>query len=73
MSKVDLPENVRIEVYSDSDNPEDLARGVFEALRELDGEDVDVIYARVPETGDGIEQAVVNRLEKAAGFKKVSL
>ncbi len=72
-SKIDLPENVRLEVYSDSDKPEDLARGVFEALRRVDGENIDVIYARVPETGDGMEQAVVNRLEKAAGFKKVSL
>ncbi len=72
-SKKRLPEGVEIEVYASSDNPEDLARGLFDALRRLDGRDIDIIYARVPENGDGLEQAIVNRLEKAAGFEKVEL
>lgn len=71
--RMQLPEGVMPMVYAESSDPEDLARGLFDALRKLDGKDIDVIYARIPENGQGMEQAVVNRLEKAAGFAEISL
>ena len=72
-SRESLPEGVMLQVYGMSDDAADLAHGVFDALRRLDMQDVDVIYARVPEQGDGIEQAVINRLEKASGFTEIVL
>ncbi len=53
--------------YGSADNPTTLAQGLFSALRELDRQDIPTIYARCP-SGDGITQAVANRLKKAAGF-----
>ena len=72
-STLPLPSSIRREVYSSSDNLQDLARGVFDALRRLDEQDLDVIYARIPKNGYGLEQAIVNRLEKASGFTEISL
>ena len=64
---------MHIEIYGRQAAPEELARGLFDALRRFDALDLDVIYAREPENGEGIELAVVNRLEKAAGFTRVSV
>ncbi|KAH7119005.1 translation initiation protein Sua5 [Dendryphion nanum] len=49
-------------------NTEDVARGLFSALRELDKKNVDVIYVEGidDKVGDDIAAAVMNRLRKAA-------
>ena len=49
----------------DNDHPEEVARGIFGALRELDGAGVDVIVlAAIDEAREGL--AVMNRVRKAA-------
>jgi len=50
---------------------EDVARGLFSALRELDKKGVDVIYVEGidDKTGDDIAAAVMNRLRKAAEIR----
>jgi len=52
--------------YGNAADPATLARNLFRALRELDEEEHDCIYARCPQ-GDGVDLAVRNRLSKAAG------
>ena len=59
--------------YGSKNNPGTLAHGLFSALRILDEMSVDIIYAREPETSDGMEQAVVNRLGRAAAFNRISV
>ena len=50
----------------DRNDEEEIARNLFAALREFDSRGVDVIYSEAfPE--DGVGQAVMNRLMKAAG------
>ncbi|MDR3207064.1 MAG: threonylcarbamoyl-AMP synthase [Oscillospiraceae bacterium] len=58
--------------YGDGDSPESLARGLFEALRKLDAPEIRCIYARCPE-GDGLYEAVRNRLSRAAGFAVIEV
>ena len=53
--------------YGLEQQPETLARGLFAALRALDSEEIETIYARCP-SGGGAAYAVANRLKKAAGF-----
>ena len=53
--------------YGREAEPETLARGLFAALRELDSDAIQTVYARCP-TGGGVVYAVANRLKKAAGF-----
>ncbi len=59
--------------YGSIKNPKELAENLFSALRELDDISPDIIYARQPEGGDGIELAVINRLSRAAAFTHISL
>lgn len=59
--------------YGKRSCPDELAHGLFAKLRALDDIDVDIIYAREPEFGDGIELAVINRLGRAAGFSRISV
>lgn len=47
-----------------------IARELYRVLRELDDENVEIIYAESFDT-DGIGQAVMNRLLKAAGHKVI--
>ena len=47
-------------------------RGLFDALRRLDGLDADVVYARYPDV-DGMGLAVYNRLMRAAAFEVIEL
>lgn len=62
----------RVEVYGSLQNMETLGEHLFSALRKLDTEDIDTIYARCPgESGIGL--AVNNRLTKAAGYHIVEL
>lgn len=58
--------------YGRSDDPKSLAGGLFSALRQLDRADVTTIYARCP-TGGGLNDAVRNRLMKAAGFTQIGV
>jgi len=44
---------------------EETARDLFKALRALDAEAVDVIFASAPE-GEGINAAILDRLTRAA-------
>ena len=59
--------------YGSLKKPNELAENLFSALRELDDLSPDIIYARQPEKGDGIELAVINRLSRAAAFTHISL
>ena len=49
---------------------ETIARELYRVLRECDDEDVEIIYAESFGT-DGLGQAIMNRLLKAAGYKVV--
>lgn len=52
--------------------PDQIARRLYAALREFDERGIDLIYAEsLPETGIG--QAVMNRLSKAAGHRRIEL
>nr|WP_245250246.1 L-threonylcarbamoyladenylate synthase [Thermococcus stetteri] len=58
------------EFYPLGKTPEEVARNLFKALRELDRRGVDVIIAEgVEERGIGL--AVMNRLRKAAGYRVI--
>ncbi|MEG2571351.1 MAG: Sua5 family C-terminal domain-containing protein, partial [Clostridia bacterium] len=59
--------------YGSADNTEELAHRLFFELRQLDEACVDKIFAREPKASDGLELAVINRLQKAAGFLRVTL
>jgi len=52
--------------YGDPEKPETLAEKLFACLRELDRDDIELIYSRCPPK-DGVGLAVYNRLSKAAG------
>ncbi len=69
---------VQVISYGSENAPNELAHGLFSALRKLDEMPLDIIYAREPKKIlrgdlDGIELAVVNRLIRAAGFKRISV
>lgn len=59
--------------YGSEDKPETLARKLFDALRRFDDMEISKIYAREPQMGDGVELAVINRLQKSAGFARISV
>ena len=59
--------------YGKEDDPTMLANKLFDALRTFDTIEVDKIYAREPKGGEGIELAVINRLQKSAGFTRIKL
>lgn len=59
--------------YGSSESPEELAHQLFDVLRRLDAMDLDQIYAREPKIGEGLELAIINRLQKAAGFMRVEV
>ncbi len=61
-----------VRAYGPEDDPEALARTLFDALLALDETDVTVIYARCPD-GDGLAEAVANRLYKAAGYSEIHI
>lgn len=53
------------------ENEKTIAKNLYAVLREFDGEDVDVIYSESFASG-GIGNAIMNRLEKAAGHLRLS-
>ncbi len=55
-------------IISIGSNNNDVARHLFAALRKFDNEEVDIIYSEAF-SSEGIGQAVMNRLLKAAGHK----
>ncbi|OUM20719.1 L-threonylcarbamoyladenylate synthase [Butyricicoccus porcorum] len=61
-----------VETFGPSDDPEEQAREVFDALRRFDETDCTEIYAQCPPS-DGIGLAVANRIKKAAGFHIIDL
>lgn len=62
-----------VEIYGAANDAVAMAYALFSALRKFDTLDVDTIFARIPIGSDGMELAVINRLEKAAGFNHVVL
>ena len=56
--------------YGSESAPDTLSAGLFAALRVLDDPAIGTLYARCP-VGDGISFAIRNRLEKAAGFRRI--
>ena len=68
----------RLPAYGDrrclplGDNADEMARAMFAALRQADALDADILFSEaVPAEGVGL--AVMNRLERAAGFNSVSV
>jgi L-threonylcarbamoyladenylate synthase len=52
-------------------NLSSVANRLYDTLRRFDEENIDIIYSEVfPE--EGVGEAIMNRLEKAAGYKKLS-
>ncbi len=60
--------DVLVVCYGRESEPKSLARGLFDALRQLDDPEIQIIYARRPAAG-GLMDAVRNRLGKAASFQ----
>lgn len=58
--------------YGGRDDPQQQARRVFDALRELDDMGAQQVYAACP-TAFGVGLAVYNRLLRAAGFEVIAL
>ena len=61
-----------IETFGPSDDEEEQARKVFDALRRFDETSCTEIFAQCPPS-DGIGLAVSNRIKKAAGFHIITL
>lgn len=53
------------------ENEKSIARNLYRVLREFDEENVDIIYSE-SFAAQGIGSAVMNRLEKAAGHRRIS-
>ncbi|AIS51356.1 threonylcarbamoyl-AMP synthase Sua [Thermoanaerobacter kivui] len=62
--------NGEIIVVGDRDKPETIAKNLFEVLREFDRRGVDVVFSESFDY-DNIGLAIMNRLEKAAGYKEI--
>jgi hypothetical protein len=55
-------------------NMEEYAEKMFDALRETDKMcGIDVVYAVLPETTDGISLAIYNRMLRASAFNLINL
>lgn len=59
-------------VYGKQGDAASQAKHVFDALREVDKEKMELVYVRVDDA-QGIGQAVYNRLLRAAGFEEIKL
>ena len=65
-------EDGEILVIGSKDNLNEVAKNLFEALRSLDDKKVDVILAEAYEE-EGVGLAVMNRLQKSAGFDIINV
>ncbi len=63
-----MPPVTAVATYGSLDRPDEVAFGMFEALRSFDSTAVDIIFAQGI-TEQGIGRAVMNRLRKAAGYQ----
>jgi L-threonylcarbamoyladenylate synthase len=63
-------EEGEVVVVGDREKPESIAKNLFEVLREFDRRGVDVVFAESFDY-DEIGLAIMNRLEKAAGYKEI--
>ncbi len=63
--------NGEVLVVGDREKPETIAKNLFRCLREFDKKGVDVVYAEGFDY-DEIGLAIMNRLEKAAGYKEIN-
>lgn len=58
--------------YGHEDSPEEQARELFDVLRHVDDEKMELAFVRFPSL-DGVGMAVYNRLLRAAGFEVIEL
>ena len=63
-------ESIDCVVLGSREDEAEVARHLFATLREFDHQKVDIIYAE-SFSGEGMAMAVMNRLMKAAGQKKI--
>ena len=64
----------RILAMGSRENEKEYAEKMFDALRSTDTiSDIDVVYAVLPETTDGISLAIYNRMLRAAAFNVITL
>ena len=62
-----LPPHLRVEVVGSSDDPPELAAHLFQAMRVLDAENLDGLYARtLADPSVGLGRALADRLRRAA-------
>lgn len=64
--------DVRCFAYGSKSDYSQQANRLFDALREIDGTDMKIVYGRCPDT-QGVAMAVYNRLIRAAGFEVIEL
>mgnify|MGYP000041954099 CR=1 FL=1 len=64
--------SIRAYPYGHADSPEEQARELFDVLRHVDDEKMELAFVRFPSL-DGVGMAVYNRLLRAAGFEVIEL
>ncbi len=64
--------NIKCITYGKKDDPSSQAKHIFDALRRVDEEKAQTVFARFPEK-EGIGLAVFNRLVRAAAFNIIEL
>lgn len=65
-------QNYSGEVIELGDTLEEVAKNLFDVLREMDKRKVDIVYSEEFST-KGVGQAIMNRLLKSAGYKKIEV
>ena len=68
--KTEIPD-LEIICSGDRDRPETIASQLFHALREFDDRGVHIIFAEAIDSS-GIGMAIMNRMNKAAGYKVIN-
>ena len=63
-------DNYKGEVLSLGNTLEEVGSNLFDALRQMDKMNIDIVYSEEFPT-DGVGQAIINRLLKSAGYKTI--
>ena len=63
-------DNYKGEVLSLGNTLEEVGSNLFDALRQMDKMNIDIVYSEEFPT-DGVGQAIMNRLLKSAGYKTI--
>lgn len=69
---IDFYKDAVVVSYGSKNNPELIAASLFDCLREFDNKKVDIVFAEAVGT-EGIGFAIMNRMNKAAGYKIIKV